>query len=225
MTWHLSEDISFCRLDGRLYFLDLQRDCYFQLSRSLENILLDYLENPYDASIDVSMLVNHNLISQEMIAIGSTGQSKEIEHPDQSVLETPCLNGRIPPSVLLDVFLIVTMMHWQLRIRRLKPILCSLEAYRRARASFPHNETEVQHRVAEAATAFNSVRPYVPIDTCCLIDSLSMIRFLAGRGMHAHLLMGVACDPFSAHAWVQHGHLVLNDTVGNAQAHIPVRVI
>jgi hypothetical protein len=52
-----------------------------------------------------------------------------------------------------------------------------------------------------------------------------MVKFLAKRRLYSNLVMGVACDPFSAHAWVQYGALVLNDSVGNAQAYVPIRVI
>jgi len=52
-----------------------------------------------------------------------------------------------------------------------------------------------------------------------------MVRFLAKSGLHARLVIGVACDPFSAHAWVQHGPLVLNETVGTALAYVPIRII
>jgi len=108
----------------------------------------------------------------------------------------------------------------------LKAIFQALNDYRDNRtSSLADDPAELRQRLSEAATAFNRVRPYVPIETCCLIDSLSMVRFLAKRGLHAHLVMGIACDPFSAHAWVQHGPLVLNETVGTAQAHVPIRVI
>ena len=225
MTWHLNADISFCELDGRLFFLDIQHDRYFQLSGALEHRFLSYLEAPDNADIDVGGLVKHSLLSQST-AVPYRGTATSIVLPSQSTLETPCPDRHVSLDVVRDVFLVVAMMRWQLKVRRLKPILQALSDYRRIRTSpLVEDEAEFQKRLSEAATAFNRVRPYVPIETCCLIDSLSMVRFLAKRGLHAHLVMGVACDPFSAHAWVQHGPLVLNETVGAAQAHVPIRVI
>ncbi|GAB2556500.1 lasso peptide biosynthesis B2 protein [Rhodanobacter koreensis] len=225
MTWHLNADISFCELDGRLFFLDIQHDRYFQLSRALEHRFLSYLEAPDDADIDVGGLVKHSLLSQTT-AVSHGGTAAGVALPSQSTLETPCPNRHVSLDVVRDVFLIVAIMRWQLKVRRLKPILQALSDYRHTRTSpLVQDEAEFQKRLSEAATAFNRVRPYVPIETCCLIDSLSMVRFLAKRGLHAQLVMGVACDPFSAHAWVQHGPLVLNETVGTAQAHVPIRVI
>lgn len=221
MIQHLSADISFCELDGRLFFLDIQSDRYFQLSRTLEHSFLSYLEAPENASIDVSGLLKHNLLLQ-----ATSGPIGSIVYPDRSILEPPSPDRHVPFDAVRDVFLMVTMMHWQLKIRHLKSILQSLNDYRHIKTSLlVGDEAEFQERMTEAATTFNRVRPFVPIETCCLIDSLSMVRFLAKRGLYAHLVMGVACDPFSAHSWVQHGPLVLNETVGTAQAYVPIRVI
>ena len=226
MIRHLNADISFCELDDRLVFLDIQRDRYFQLSRRLERNFLGYLEASDDADVDVSELVRHNLLTRTSTARACKSTGPDIALPGQSVLETPCSDRHVPLDMVRDVFLIVAMTRWQLKIRRLKPILQALSDYRHTRTSpLAGAEPEVQQRLSEAAAAFNRVRPYIPIETCCLIDSLSLVRFLAKRGLHAHLVMGVACDPFSAHAWVQHGPLVLNETVGTAQAHVPIRVI
>jgi len=225
MTWHLNADISFCELDGRLFFLDIQRDRYFQLSRALEHSFLSYLEDPDDTSVDASKLVKHNLLSLTATA-PYDASATYLALPGESAIEMPCSDRRAPLDVACDVFLMVAMMRWQLKVRRLKPILQALSDYRDDRTSpLADDQAEFRQRLSKAATTFNRVRPYVPIETCCLIDSLSMVRFLAKRGLHAHLVMGVTCDPFSAHAWVQHGALVLNDTVGAAQAHVPIRVI
>ena len=225
MILHLNADISFCQLDGHLFFLDIQNDRYFQLSSALERSFLSYLKDPNDASVDVSGLVRHNLLT--LTAAAPYGRSAtDIPLPSESAIETPHSDRHVPLDVVRDVFLMVAMMHWQLKARRLKAILQALSDYRDDKTSpIVGDQAELRQRLSEAATTFNRVRPYVPIETCCLIDSLSMIRFLAKRGLHAHLVLGVACDPFSAHAWVQHGPLVLNETVGTTQAHVPIRVI
>ena len=77
----------------------------------------------------------------------------------------------------------------------------------------------------DTAAAFRSARPYVPIDTCCLLDSIAMITFLAKRQLHADLVFGVTADPFSAHCWAQYGTTVLNDALGHALTYTPIRVI
>jgi hypothetical protein len=225
MAWHLNEDISFCRLDNRLFFLDLHNDRYFQLSSALERRFLDYLAAPEAADIDFSGLAKYNLLaSADEIACGRGAQT--IEPPTHSVLESPDLNRRITASEIGDAFVVVAKTRRQLKSLPLKSVLGKLCEYRRAKTELAvHDNGEAQQRTGEAASAFNRMRPFVPIETRCLIDSLSMVRYLAQRGLRSNLVLGVACDPFSAHAWVQSGSLVLNDTVGNALAHVPIRVI
>jgi hypothetical protein len=222
---HLNTDVSFCELDGRLFFLDLAKDRYFQLSEAMERKFLGYLESPDGPNVDVSELGRHHLLAG-IPSIPADGSASEISPPDQSALEPPCTDTRVSLDAVLDVFLIVAMTYWQLKTMRLKPVLQALSEYRRSRTSPPLAcEAECQRRLRGAAAAYNRVRRYVPIETCCLIDSLSMVRFLAKRHLRAHVVMAIACDPFSAHAWVQLGSLVLNETLGAAQAHVPIRVI
>lgn len=224
MIQHLNADISFCELDNQLFFLDIRNDRYFQLSSALERSFLSYLKAPSDASIDVSGLVKHNLLPLTTTS-PCNRPTTGIAFPSESAIETPCSTRHISLDVMRDVFLMVAMTRWQLKVRHLKPILQALSNYRDGRASPLSDGHAGQQRLLAAATAFNSVRPYVPIETCCLIDSLSMVRFLAKRGLPSCLVMGIACDPFSAHAWVQYGPLVLNETVGVAQAYVPIKVI
>ncbi|WP_431635641.1 lasso peptide biosynthesis B2 protein [Dyella sp. KULCS107] len=221
----LTTDISCCELDGRLFFLDIQNDRYFQISPALERSLLDYLRTPDDAAADISALSRLNLLPQTRSASRTAG-AETISSPSESLSEAPALHRRIPLSAIRDVFVAVLTMRRQLQTQRLKSILQSLVDYRQRKSTSPANtNTEIAAGLKEAATNFNRVRPFVPIETSCLLDSLAMVRFLAAQGFSTRLVFAVACDPFSAHAWVQHGSLVLNETVGAAQAHCPIRVI
>lgn len=87
MIQHLNANISFCELDGRLFFLDIQRDQYFQLPEALERNLLKHLKDPDDTDIDISGLIKHGLLSQAMPRRCTTTR---IAYPGQSVLEAPC---------------------------------------------------------------------------------------------------------------------------------------
>lgn len=69
------------------------------------------------------------------------------------------------------------------------------------------------------------VRPLVPIEPICLLDAIAIVRFLAERGLYAHVVFGVTGTPFAAHSWAQAGELALNDTIGRITAHTPIRVV
>ncbi len=59
----------------------------------------------------------------------------------------------------------------------------------------------------------------------CLRDSLAMLEFLARHGLPASWVFGVRARPFAAHCWVQHGEVVLNDTVEHVSSYVPIMVV
>ena len=198
MGWHLNEDISFCHLDARLFFLDVKRDCYFQLPRMLELSFLRYLESPNDVDVDVGELVRHNLLTRTSTEGSWSSNGPDIASPNRSVLETPCFGQRVSASAIRDVFIIVCMMRWQLRTWSLKSILRSLSEYRRVHTPrVAVDVLEVQQDLAESAAAFNRVWPYVPIETCCLITTQAndLMRPI-------HQRMPVILDESTYDAWL-----------------------
>jgi hypothetical protein len=56
----------------------------------------------------------------------------------------------------------------------------------------------------------------------CLFDSLVLADFLTRFGAQPVLVLGVHTKPFAAHAWVQCGPWVLNDTVENVEQFVPI---
>lgn len=228
MTHRLNPDISYCQLDGRLFFLDIGRDRYFQLSSALERRFLEVVKAPPTQDFDIGALSKHGLFSSSA-APPIDVAAPFVDSPEASAIEVSSdIDCHASCGMVWGVWSAVATMYWQLKRRPLKAILRDLTSYREAFAQIPKaadNEGDTRRRIVIAAAAFNRLRPYVPIESRCLIDSLSIVQFLAKRGLPAYLVMGIACDPFSAHAWVQYGNVVLNDTVGNAQAHVPIRVV
>jgi hypothetical protein len=78
-------------------------------------------------------------------------------------------------------------------------------------------------RAKELTTIYEALRiwAYTARDAC-LLDSLMLADFLRRQQIPAHLLIGVATKPFSAHAWVQLDNFVLNDTVERVQGFTPI---
>jgi len=56
----------------------------------------------------------------------------------------------------------------------------------------------------------------------CLLDALTLMYFLIGRGIRATWVFGVRLEPFRAHCWVQHDNIVLNDTPEHVAAFTPI---
>ncbi len=58
----------------------------------------------------------------------------------------------------------------------------------------------------------------------CLPRSLALTHALRASGSAARLVLGVALNPFTAHAWVQDGDRVVNDTLDHAALFTPILV-
>jgi hypothetical protein len=52
-----------------------------------------------------------------------------------------------------------------------------------------------------------------------------MVRYLRRHQYFPDLVLGVRMMPFAAHAWVQDGDTVLNDTVDYVSAYTPILVV
>lgn len=223
MSYALRDDVSFCWVDGRPVFLDTGSDRYFQLSPSLERVFIAYFGDAGCAQGDLSGLIEKSILVR--VATDAARLSAvRIDRPSYSAFEQPSSREPVRLIVLLEVLAIVCLTSLQMRRHALKAILASLDSYRKLRTTPSALDCPIDPRLTHAAIEFMRARLYVPVEMVCLLDSLSMVRFLARRGLSANVVFGVACDPFSAHCWVQANDWILNDTVGNASAHTPIRV-
>jgi hypothetical protein len=75
------------------------------------------------------------------------------------------------------------------------------------------HERRVQ--LQELVRIFSYLRPFVfTASKQCLLNSLTLLEFLAKYDLHPRWVFGVQISPFLAHCWVQDGSWVLN---GSAQ--------
>ncbi len=225
MSLQLHGDLSYCNVDGLLVFLDTGKDRYFRLSETME-LRFKAHQRGESTDHDLKKLIDSGLLTEAQSFIAPQPQPT-MDRPARSAIELVQTQRPTTALDLLDTIMIVTRAQVQLKTQRLAHVLSMLDAYRRCKvlqARGPQGKIP-EHRFADVATTFLRARPYVPIETCCLLDSISLIRFLAKRGLAANLVFAVTGAPFSAHCWVQVGTLVLNDTVGNTHAHTPIRVV
>lgn len=80
-------------------------------------------------------------------------------------------------------------------------------------------------RLAAEAARFRRLLPYVPFQGECLFRAFMLKAYLARAGLGAALVIGVQTWPFQAHAWLQAGPLVLDDTVEHVRAFTPILVL
>lgn len=224
MFYSLRNGLSFCQVDGRLIFLDVRDDRYFRLSDGLEHSFIAYAKGNRGA--DVAALVARNILVASKDP-HSRIAPVSVETPSRSALEQPS-PASLHLNSLIEVFVAICSMRRQLRTRPLELILESTMTVGPGESQGdPGSQpaSALEQPLLEASGEFRLARAYALVENCCLLDSLAMIKFLAKRKLRASIVFGVTSEPFSAHCWVQSGNLVLNDTVGHANAHTPIRVI
>lgn len=219
----LRHNLSYCMIDGHAIFLDIEKDRYFRLEKSLEDAFLAHVHADGGHQKCRDALIDHEILIPGPTADRCSPQ--RLAPPTRSLIELRAQPKRAEIAAILEVFAIVWRVRRQLRTRPLKETIEALTRYREGIRLTMASTDPVDARILAAASLFIRSRLYVPIETCCLLDSLALVRYLAGCGMSAKIVFGVTDDPFSAHCWVQAGDMVLNDTVGNALAHTPIRVI
>jgi hypothetical protein len=98
---------------------------------------------------------------------------------------------------------------------------------RRARALARNSSRGFDRQAAQRAIAtFAALRPYFfTAKDACLFEALALGRFLAPFGLYPHWVFGVQARPFAAHCWLQHGSIVLNDTVEHVSRYSPIMVV
>lgn len=225
MTYQLRSDHSFCLVDGHAVLLDLTGDRYFRLSPALERVFVAYL---------MEGAACHEDDLRHLVSLGIFVDAEQTERldridptpPRRSALEQAPWTASTALSDQLRILALVVRVQIALKTSALVNILHAVSTERALQTRDAGSHEGVDDApLLKAAGIFASARLAVPVETCCLLDSLSLLRFLSGRGLFARLVIGVTGSPFSAHCWVQAGDLVLNDTVGHAMAHTPIRVI
>jgi len=111
---------------------------------------------------------------------------------------------------------------------KLIPIQSIVEAVRdrKARRAARGARQADPARLRSLVTAFVRLRPlFYTLQSACLLDSLTLLHFLAGEGFHPDWVFGVKTEPFDAHCWVQEGEVLLNDAPDRVRQYSPILVV
>ncbi|KZC21244.1 MULTISPECIES: lasso peptide biosynthesis B2 protein [Rhodanobacter] len=228
MHCRLRENLSYCDVGGHLIFLDVAQDRYFKLTGALENAM-----RRFQAHEDVAPTLVGDLVAARILVeapnLKAHAAIANIRRPTCSAIEQPATiaGQRIGITIVFEVLAIVWSTRRQLKTRALKTNLDKASAYRGRKVDAHEiaTSTALEHSLLLASGQFARARRYVPIEPACLLDSLSLLRFLSRRGLPANIVFGVAPEPFAAHCWVQAGDMVLNETLSDANAHTPIRKV
>lgn len=228
MHYHLRKDLSFCEVDGHVIFLDIAQDRYFRLTGPLADAI-----QRFRAHEDVAPALLENLATARILVEAPDQKSRaataSIQRPTRSAIEHPTAvaDRRLSLAVVIETMVIIWSVRRHLKTRTLKANLDEASAYgdRKTGALGDVAPTTLEENLLQVNSQFALARRYVPIEPICLLDSLALLRFLSQRGLPANIVFGVTSEPFTAHCWVQAGNIVLNETLSDANAYTPIRMI
>ncbi len=105
-----------------------------------------------------------------------------------------------------------------------KKLASFLEHLDRGQRQIPHGEAAVTiDEVTKLMSSFLRTRIWCyTAARHCLFDSAVLASFLVRRRVTCTLVIGVSTKPFAAHAWIEFGPDVLNDTAENIQLFKPI---
>jgi Transglutaminase-like superfamily len=113
--------------------------------------------------------------------------------------------------------------HWSLEHRAIKEVVQAA----RLRKKRAHGVSGLDiAAIRGLVTAFVHLRPlFYTAREACLLDSLTLMHFLARYGVFPTWVFGVKTDPFYAHCWVQQGDFVFNDSPDFIKGFSPILVV
>ena len=158
-------------------------------------------------------------------SLGKEASPVVSEPAEQAIVEYD-LNSR--PSTTLEhlwrVCTAYTSAKWALRRRPIKEVV-EAARLRKKQDSSAGGSLDAD-TVRPLVTAFVYLRPlFFTSKEACLLDSLTLVNFLAGYRIFPEWVFGVKTDPFYAHCWVQQGGFVFNDTPDYIRGFSPILVV
>lgn len=223
---YLAEDARFCAIGLQLVVLDLRTGKYIAVDcEACPNLLKGIVSagnNKYrqlivDAAVarSAAELIN-SLMSRRIL----TKFHAEIDLrpalvpvPRRSLVSVPpvCPEG-LSVRAWFRVCTSFVKVALLLRFAGFKRLVRRLEA--QSGVAPPMSELQNSAKLRAVVRAFCRIRPWLyTAHEHCLFDALVLTEFLRRYRQQASFVIGVAPTPFSAHAWVQVGDCLIDDTL------------
>jgi hypothetical protein len=235
----LAKDVHVCASSGHVVFLDLKTGRYMTLQQRAARSLSRHVagwpiseamagqtpSSPTDVRDLLSQLIRRGLLTTEVAASGRSAGPPSITPPKTTLLDSIHLQAPVILAHHMASFLVCSC-----RARaylRLRGIQAVVERIRRRKAAMPVATERADLDSTRTLTAiFTRLQP-LALDgrDGCLLQSFSLLEFLAHYGLFAHWVFAVRAIPFAAHCWLQQGDTVLNDVPQRAGYLSPILVI
>lgn len=223
----LKNCVHFCFVEDVAVFVDLERDVYVGLEPEKASALREALSSSQlspASTVVMEELASRGLVTKD-IHRGRPFAATEIERAQATLLDPFDSQDRPSQSRL-----------W---LRSCPQLLCASSRARRMLRSRPlsdvvrHVRTRREGTSQETPFVWDVAREVVrdfqllrslcyTAENRCLVDSLTLLEFMAQFRLFPKWVFGVKVMPFEAHAWVQEGPYVLNDSLKNVEAFVPI---
>ena len=230
--YFLRENVFFCIVDNHCVFLDLNKDQYFCLEPEKTALFTAIFgENTQDISQEKIKELTDELFFQDLITLHPNNSDILATAPPQKPVKD--LIGydigkkpKIHLGHILRFLAAATSYKIRLKHQPLDKII-----FRVKRKKAHHHQKSIppkaySHKLKELVEVFNRLRPLLfTAQNQCLYDALVLTAFLNKYGIYPDMVFGVQMGPFSAHCWVQHNDVVLNDVVAMTLLQTPIMVV
>lgn len=248
-SYFLAPHVHLCVAGKQVVLLDLERDKYLALARShpigkwvrgwpaleaVEQLAVGHdawtppvatvaVPAPEDQRVLGKMSALRMLVTDP--TLGKVAAPPVIDEAKVALVEPELLKR---PDATWGQFWSLVRAHvaakWSLKRRPIKEVVEAVRT-RKERASESGKTLDVS-RVRTLVAAFLLLRPILyTAQNACLLDSLTLVRFLALYGIFPDWVFGVKTEPFHAHCWVQQGGHVFNDSPDFVGEFAPILVL
>ncbi len=218
MIWTMLPHLTACIVGEAVILLDLRADRYSRVTSSLAPRFRDWFAQGGGAAPPAvaTFLVQSGLVRPgDLTAINVRPTPVAIPDavPDRQFATTP------PRLTAAPIAARVLATWLALRIRRLDAVLRDHQARR------PDPSCSRTDLSPASLAAYHRARRLVPIRKNCLLDSLTLDRWLGDAAPPRTIVVGVTAEPFLAHCWLQTGDLLLNDHPDHVRRYAPILVV
>lgn len=232
--YYLCPDMYACLAADHVVLLDLRRDKYLALTADVSSALHPYLDllsspqgvRPTDGPPQLSVILAHLASNAILCTARAHGFDWEIARPfirpSRAILPRPPFREQIGIGHASRYVASVVRAKAALRIHSLYRIVLT---ERRKVLAARSGHTFDSARATTLCSVYSRLRVIATAPAQCLFDSLALKFFLAGYGVFPDWIFGVRLNPFAAHCWLQHGDVLLNDSLDSICEFTPIMAV
>lgn len=230
--YYLSSNMYVCVTEGQVVILDLRRDKYLSLDKDASMLLRAHVEDLSSGegllqtgleagpSEVLSRLAVNGILSTAMPPRAATDDRHQLLPPSGEIVPRPPFREHVSAHHAARYVASVISAKTALRMRTLHGIV--LRERCRTIAPSAAGRTFDPVRAALLCSVYSRLRVIATGPRQCLFDSLALKLFLAKYGLFPEWIFGVRLHPFAAHCWLQHGEMLVNDSLDFVRRFTPI---